>query len=160
MVQKVAGSIPVSRPTHSVCGYSTVVSIQVFQTWDESSILSTRTKKQPLGVDFLGSDTRLLEEDEIEDSADGSTKDDCQNDGDSEADAVGVIFWSGDDSGFATTWGLGVRLFVSDFGDGLFNFSAVGIFNWSLSLRPEGLGTIWDKTGKWAFLDTDRRKER
>ena len=27
-----------------LCGCSTTVSIQVFQTWDESSILSTRTK--------------------------------------------------------------------------------------------------------------------
>ncbi len=34
-------------PPHIVviCGYSTVVSMQVFQTWDESSILSTRTKE-------------------------------------------------------------------------------------------------------------------
>ena len=47
---------------------------------------------------------KLLEEDEIEDSADGGTKDDCQNDGNGEADAVGVIFWSGDDSGFAAAW--------------------------------------------------------
>ena len=37
----------------TLCGYSTVVSIQVFQTWDESSILSTRTKKTTLiRVDF------------------------------------------------------------------------------------------------------------
>ena len=43
MVQKVTSSILVSRPSFEICGYSTVVSIQVFQTWDESSILSTRT---------------------------------------------------------------------------------------------------------------------
>ena len=41
MVQKVVGSIPI---THPISECSTAVSIQVFQTWDESSILSTRTK--------------------------------------------------------------------------------------------------------------------
>ena len=40
MVQKVVGSIPI---THPISECSTAVSIQVFQTWDESSILSTRT---------------------------------------------------------------------------------------------------------------------
>ena len=41
MVQKVVGSIPI---THPISECSTAVSIQVFQTWDESSILSTRTR--------------------------------------------------------------------------------------------------------------------
>jgi Nucleoside 2-deoxyribosyltransferase len=33
-----------SLRVHHICGRSTTVSIQVFQTWDESSILSARTK--------------------------------------------------------------------------------------------------------------------
>ena len=36
--------VPYPTPGCELCGYSTVVSIQVFQTWDESSILSTRTR--------------------------------------------------------------------------------------------------------------------
>ena len=54
MVQKVVGSIPI---THPISECSTVVSIQVFQTWDESSILSTRTrtkKKEHLCSLFFG----------------------------------------------------------------------------------------------------------
>ena len=54
MVQKVVGSIPITHPI-SECG--TAVSIQVFQTWDESSILSTRTKlkkKERLRSLFFG----------------------------------------------------------------------------------------------------------
>ena len=54
MVQKVVGSIPI---THPVSECSTAVSIQVFQTWDESSILSTRTrtkKKERLCSLFFG----------------------------------------------------------------------------------------------------------
>ena len=39
-------------PQINSCGYSTVVSIQVFQTWDESSILSTRTNN-PRGCFFV-----------------------------------------------------------------------------------------------------------
>ena len=42
MVQKVTGSIPVSHPTLN-CGYSTAVSISVFQTEDGGSIPPTRT---------------------------------------------------------------------------------------------------------------------
>ena len=54
MVQKVVGSIPI---THPISECSTAVSIQVFQTWDESSILSTRTrtkKKERLRSLFFG----------------------------------------------------------------------------------------------------------
>lgn len=52
MVQKVVGSIPI---THPISECSTAVSIQVFQTWDESSILSTRTrtKKSICALIFL-----------------------------------------------------------------------------------------------------------
>ena len=50
MVQKVVGSIPI---THPISECSTAVSIQVFQTWDESSILSTRTKLKNKNVYVL-----------------------------------------------------------------------------------------------------------
>ena len=45
MVQKVVGSIPISHPRSmpANCEHSTAASIQVFQTWDESSTLSART---------------------------------------------------------------------------------------------------------------------
>ena len=43
MVQKVAGSIPVSRPRYDTRERRTAVSIQVFQTWDEVSTTSART---------------------------------------------------------------------------------------------------------------------
>ena len=57
MVQKVVGSIPI---THPISECSTAVSIQVFQTWDESSILSTRTKlkNKDVYVLFLIASTR------------------------------------------------------------------------------------------------------
>ena len=49
MVQAVEGSSPFSHPRHiqfiPFCGYSTMVSISVFQTEDRSSILLTRTRE-------------------------------------------------------------------------------------------------------------------
>ena len=40
-------------PPQNICECSTAVSIQVFQTWDEVSTTSTRTKKTPLRGDFI-----------------------------------------------------------------------------------------------------------
>ena len=62
MVQKVVGSIPI---THPISECSTAVSIQVFQTWDESSILSTRTKLKNKNVYVLYFFGRLYEKDHV-----------------------------------------------------------------------------------------------
>ncbi len=62
MVQKVVGSIPI---THPISECSTAVSIQVFQTWDESSILSTRTKLKDKNVYVLYFFNCLYEKDHV-----------------------------------------------------------------------------------------------
>ena len=62
MVQKVVGSIPI---THPISECSTAVSIQVFQTWDESSILSTRTKLKNKNVYVLYFFNCLYEKDHV-----------------------------------------------------------------------------------------------
>ena len=80
-------------PPHKLCAVincecSTTVSIQVFQTWDQSSILCTRTINTFRGIIFcikkpLAGLICLLKEGEIGDCANGcaeyNSKDNCDN---------------------------------------------------------------------------------
>ena len=79
------------------CECSTTVSIQVFQTWDQSSILCTRTTRARTGVFCcikkpLAGLCFLLEEGEVGDCADSCTEDYCEDNRNNERNSALVLF--------------------------------------------------------------------